>query len=120
MNRENPYNRSLENQSMGCPELENGLSEISDDTTYAFSRKNPVKVSGGPANERAYLSMLVGPNKKEITGYFRLGSTGGDETILDMYSLIVEGDTLEKPIYMDMYNCDDPKVPFGFGIKSPD
>lgn len=114
---ERAYLKSLESEAEGCPELDDGLSEVSPDTTYAFSKDNPVKVSGGPRNEKAYLGMLTGPNGRAITDFYREGSVEGKEALLDEYTLIVEGDTLKKPIYLDMYNCENPKAPFGFGIK---
>jgi hypothetical protein len=117
VNRDQAYLRSLENRNLGCPQLNDGIKEVSNDPEYAFKSQKPVKVSGGPENERAYLNMLIGPNGKQITGYYRVGSFGGDEAILDMYKLIIEGDTLENVIYLDMYNCDNPKAPKGFGIK---
>lgn len=114
---ERAYQKSLESEAEGCPELDDGISEVSPDTTYAFSKDNPVKVSGGPRNEKAYLGMLIGPGGRAVTDYYREGSVDGKEAILDQYTIIVEGDTLRKPIYLDMYNCDNPKAPFGFGIK---
>ncbi|MEM8890374.1 MAG: 2-dehydro-3-deoxyphosphooctonate aldolase, partial [Bacteroidota bacterium] len=48
------------------------LFGISEDETYGYSEKNPIKVGGvdnseGPKNERRYLNALAGPNGEEIT-----------------------------------------------------
>lgn len=99
---------------------------------YGYSEDNPVKVgtenlNDGPANERAYLDLLTGPNGEEIS-YNRLGSCCEFETenspfgggLLDRYEIEYEG--LEEPIilYINMYDPDPDGVvqaPEGFKLK---
>ena len=38
--------------------------------------------------------------------------------MIDKYYLVVNTDTLKKPIYIDMYNCEAPKAPFGLNFKA--
>jgi len=105
------------------------VTEISDDTTYGYSEKNPVQVGGalesGPMNERFYLDQLRGPNGQKIY-YERLGSCchfpsesdfyGNGKVPLDMYKVAYMG--IEEPviIYINMYDLVEPKAPVGFTV----
>ena len=101
----------------------------SDDKTYGYTEKNPIKVGGcktdeGPLNERRFLNALAGPNKESIE-YQRLGSCCRFETpnglfgngFLDRYAITYKG--LKEPIilYINMYDSDTLKVPVGFKLK---
>ena len=104
------------------------LTAVSEDDTYAFSEKNPVRVRGvgsGPKNERRFLNALLGPNGEVIT-YVRRGSCRSFKTLnglagrglLDMYEVRYNG--LEKPliIYINMYNAGKLKAPKGFTYRT--
>lgn len=106
------------------------LTEVSDDETYAFTPKNPVKVGsddgGGPLNERRFLNALLGPNGEHVE-YYRAGSCCPFKTpnglldntgLLDRYRVSWQGakDTLD--IYINMYDKGDLKIPVGFRAKS--
>jgi hypothetical protein len=81
---------------------------MSDDPTYGFSEKNPVKVGskdeyGGPKAEREYLDSLLDPTGKEVK-YARLGSGGGNTQgkPLDIYEITFSSG--EKfTLWIDMY-----------------
>lgn len=104
------------------------LTGVSEDATYGFTQKNPIKVGGsiqgGAANERRYLNALLGPNGERIE-YFRRGSCCGFKTpngingmgLLDAYEVKYQG--LDKPIvlYVDMYDYGYLKAPKGFTFK---
>lgn len=80
------------------------LLDQSEDATYAFTIKNPVKVGGikdqsGPLNERRFLNALQGP-KGETIQYYRTGSCCSFKTpngifdnagMLDHYKGVLEG-----------------------------
>jgi len=59
------------------PDAQSSSCAVSTDPTYGFEQPNPVKVGGdafgGPARERAYLDVLLGPNGEPIA-YERSGS----------------------------------------------
>ena len=105
------------------------MSQVSDDTTYGYSKDNPVKVgyngsAKGPENERKYLDGLTGPNGEEVS-YNRLGSCcffeakelamGGG--MLDRYSVRWKGIDEPKVIYINMYQYEDVKAPKGFSVR---
>lgn len=98
---------------------------VADDTSYAFTREQPVQVGGGAmyvaARERRFLDALRGPGGEAVR-HRRTGSLqGSDErTILDRYELTYEG--LEKPavLYLDAYHYDDEiRAPKGFTCALP-
>ena len=106
-------------------EREFRLKGIAEDSTYGYSDKNPVKVGGGPSNERRFFDALLGPGGEAVT-YGRIGSCCafktkngliGDMGLLDKYEVSYRG--LAKPliIYINMYDADDLKAPLGFTIK---
>ena len=98
--------------------------ELSDDKTYGYSEKNPIKVGrlhGGPRDSELFLSSLRGPEGQQIK-FKRLGSCCffetpnawvGGQAPLDRYELRYKG--LKEPIilYLDIYDYDQPKVPYG-------
>lgn len=102
-----------------------GGSTASDD--YGYTEKNPVKVGGvnsGPANERAYLDRLTGP-KGELIKYHRLGSCCSFKSnnapfgmgLLDRYEITIEGDSIKKILYLNMYDKGKLYAPKGFLLK---
>ncbi|MFZ5878886.1 MAG: hypothetical protein ACOY0R_05935, partial [Chloroflexota bacterium] len=97
-----------------------GDCPVSTDETYGYTADNPIKVGGdflsGPQRERAYLDNLLGPNG-ELLSYERLGSTMGNDTILDMYEI----SGLDNPVvlYVDMYKYETLSAPVGFACSGP-
>lgn len=96
--------------------------KVSDD--YGYSQTNPVKVGGGmngPANEHKYLRRLTGPNGESIA-YERLGSCCHFETknsafgsgMLDRYEIEIDGDSVKKILYINMYDEEKVYAPKGF------
>lgn len=94
---------------------------------YGYSEKNPIKVGGvndGPRNERAYLNRLTGPNGESLT-YERLGSCCMFNTrnssfgsgMLDRYEITIEGDSIKKILYLNMYDKGKLYAPKGFLLK---
>lgn len=103
------------------------VSEYSDDPTYGYTEKNPIKVGGvseGPLNERRFLNALMGPNGEAIT-YSRLGSCCHFKTkkgfngigLLDMYKVAYKGLDKEIILYINMYDSELLKIPVGFKKK---
>ena len=102
------------------------LTSISGDKTYAYTQENPVKVGGGPTNERRYLNALLGPDGESIQ-YRRRGSCCPFKTpngimgggMLDIYEIVYKDEHNEKPIllYINMYDADSLKAPVGFTFK---
>jgi hypothetical protein len=92
---------------MDCP--------ISTDSTYGYTKENPIKVGGGafggPSRERMYLDNLLGANGETIT-YLRLGSESFEDTILDIFEIIVSGKKFI--LYIDEYSYNDLQAPIGF------
>lgn len=105
------------------------ITEVSNDKTYGYNPENPLNVGGasrkqGPENEVRYLNSLYGPNGESIE-YERLGSgrrrlpdgKSGKE-LLDIYKVTYKG--LKEPIflYLNMYDYEEPKAPYGFSIMN--
>ena len=104
------------------------VTEYATDKTYGYTKENPIMVGGGsegPRNQRRFLNALAGPNGEPVS-YQRLGSCCpfhskngmfGNSGMLDKYEIMYEG--LETPIilYINMYDSDVLKVPFGFTSK---
>jgi len=121
---------SADNPSFSTPQAELldantfKLTGVSEDASYGYTQQNPVKVGGGPSNERKYLNALQGPNGEAIE-YSRRGSCCMFETpngmggfgLLDAYEVKYKG--LEKPIviYVDMYDYGYLKAPKGMTFK---
>jgi hypothetical protein len=105
-----------------CVVILDASTEISKDPTYGFTVDNAVRVGGGPENEYIYLSQLLGPNGKSITGVDRQGSTSTTYTdgrilMIDIYTVFIENKPYEKKVYIDMYNCESPKILKGFSSR---
>jgi len=107
------------------------LLEISNDSTYGYSEKNPIQVGGvdkqsGPLNERRFLNALAGPNGEEVI-YYRSGSCcpikskndpmGFGQVMLDNYQVTYKGSNDTVSIYINMYDYGTFKAPKGFTIK---
>ncbi len=107
------------------------LLEISNDSTYGYSEKNPIQVGGvdkqsGPLNERRFLNALAGPNGEEVI-YYRSGSCcpikskndpmGFGQVMLDNYQVTYKGSNDTVSIYINMYEYGTLKAPKGFTIK---
>jgi hypothetical protein len=103
------------------------IDEYSQDESYGYTQKNPIKVGNfaeGPKNERRFLNALAGPNGEKIS-YYRIGSCCEFKTknspfgggLLDKYSVTYEGSTKEIVLYINMYDADFLKVPVGFTLK---
>lgn len=96
------------------------ISEVAADETYGYTEGNPIKVGGGPARERAYLSLLRGPNGEAVR-YEREGSCCPFETpngilgeghgLLDRYSVQIGSVAKPVTLYLNMYDYEQPKAP---------
>lgn len=104
------------------------ISKYSDDPTYGYTEKNPVKVGGiseGPLNERRFLNALSGPNGEKVF-YQRLGSCCpfntprgfGGQGLLDKYEVYYSGQEKPSVIYINMYDSEELLVPVGFRLAS--
>jgi len=110
---------NFQNQGQDCPDLEDGISGVSADSTYGFMMDNAVRVGGTSSeNELKYLQMLLGPKQEFIDGFFKVGSFWGNGVTLSGYRAIINGDTLPKIIYIDTHHCRDPKAPTRFNFKT--
>lgn len=81
---------------------------MSDDPTYGYSEKNPIKVGskdeyGGPKAERDYLDSLVDTTGKAVQ-YKRLGSGGANAEgkPLDIYEITLSSGEKFR-LWIDMY-----------------
>jgi hypothetical protein len=104
------------------------LTEASQDKSYGYDRRNPVKVGGvtvGPKNEKRFLNALLGPNGEPIT-YFRAGNCCAFETpnglfnntgLLDRYRVTWAGASDTLDIYINMYDAGDLMIPVGLTAK---
>lgn len=112
-------------------EVDNEASfvQVSTDSTYGYTKENPIVVGdgnfrNGARNERLYLETLVGPNGEQVS-YKRLGSCCGFETpngylgkgLLDKYEVKYRG--IESPIvlYFNFYDVSEKYIPVGFTAK---
>ncbi|MFN5169909.1 MAG: hypothetical protein ACK5DD_09800 [Cyclobacteriaceae bacterium] len=100
------------------------IDEISTDQSYGFSPKTHIKV-GSVSNEYAFIAQLTGPNGEEISAR-RLGSGWdvksknspyGKKVPLDKWEIKYEG--LDEPIfiYLNGYDYEKPRCPFGLSFK---
>ena len=94
--------------------------QTSDDPTYGYSAKKPIKVGGpkgfsGPSSEQLYLRHLRDSQYRPFR-FERLGSFGGnpDNHIVDGYEL-TDQDGKTITIYIDMYHEDIHP----FHVKAP-
>ncbi|NBW35657.1 MAG: 2-dehydro-3-deoxyphosphooctonate aldolase [Cytophagia bacterium] len=100
------------------------IEEISSDPSYGAKPKTNIKV-GSVRNEYTFIAQLTGPNGEEITAK-RLGSGWdvkskkalfGNKVPLDKWEIKYEG--LKEPIiiYLNGYDYEKPKCPFGLSFK---
>ena len=94
------------------------MCPVSTDPTYGHTRDNPIGVGRGdvfegPALERAYLDLLLGPQGEEIE-YVRRGSFDTGVTIVDVYEISIGYQTETVVLYLDEYDLDPFVVPQGF------
>ncbi len=100
-----------------CREQLITMDSSSIDSTYGYSINNPVKLGEGPQGERYYMSRLIGPNKQGLV-IGRRGSIRGDSgPMIDAYTFRLVGDTADRTLYLNMYECDNPKAPHNLLIK---
>jgi hypothetical protein len=99
-------------------ELTKGINGYADDDTYGYTTDNPIRVGGGPGNQRRFLSMLAGPAGEELS-CSRFGSfkCEGKRKLMDGYQISWGPAGGKALLFFDMYTCDDPKAPVGFTIK---
>lgn len=105
------------------------MATVSKDKTYGYTLENPIKVGGvlegkGPLNERLFMDSLIGPDGKDIR-YKRLGSCCYFNTpngfvgigLFDEYQINYKG--LKEPVFLflNMYDYEEPKAPYGFTIR---
>jgi len=103
------------------------VQEISTDSTYGFTAKNPVNVGGGfgsgARNEQRYLNALRGPAGQAVT-YERRGSCCMFKTpngldgmgLLDAYLVTWEGNAKPKVLYLNLYDDGWLKAPKGLSV----
>jgi len=105
---------------VACPPSLASKYSVSKDSTYGFTKENPIRTGEGPMGERQYLAKLQEALVLQIDSIIRLGSTAyeiSDEKVLmiDLYQIYVNGVEYGKPLMLDMYNCSVPKIPMGLG-----
>jgi len=105
------------------------LLEVSTDSTYGFTPKNPVNVGGvkessGARNQQRYLNALRGPGGEPVT-YSRRGSCCPFKTpngfvnntgVLDAYTVTWKGRSKPMVIYLNFYEEGWLKAPKGFTV----
>ncbi|WP_157976275.1 hypothetical protein [Lewinella sp. IMCC34191] len=101
----------------------------SADSTYGYTRDNPVLVGGGsdsgPSRERLFIHALTGPQGQEVL-YRRLISCCQFDTpngfagtgLLDVYELTYMGLDSARILYVNMYDEGEVFVPVGFSCPS--
>ena len=92
-----------------------GACPIAKNPDYGYTVDHPIKIGGdeseGSNREQEYMSGLLGP-RGEVVGYYLSESIEKNGAILDKYVVSYKNNT--KVLYMDMYNYDNPRIPFGF------
>ena len=108
------YAAIIKNISFFKPGISNACP-IAKNPDYGYTLDLPIKIGGGESNgpdrEQEFLSGLLGP-RGEIIGFYRSESIEHNGVVLDKYIVNYKNNT--KTLYMDMYNYDDPRIPFGF------
>ncbi len=109
------------------------LKDTAANEKYGFTPEFPVKVGtgpkSGPANQRAYLELLIDPSGNQVT-YERLGSCCGYPSenspfgmaLLDKYEIRFtdkEGKKKKRIVYISFYDYEEPKILIGFSAKNP-
>jgi len=112
------------------PPQQMSKEELAATRDYGVKPAYPIKVGGveerrGPANERAYLSRLRGPQGQPVT-YRRTGSCCPFETpraiiggagLLDQYEIGYDGLATPVVLFFDMYERETPRAPQGFTLQ---
>jgi tetratricopeptide (TPR) repeat protein len=109
------------------------LTKTADNRKYGFTENNPVKVGtgteGGPANERAYLSLLRDAQGKAIK-YERIASCCSYKSeygfmgmaMLDKYEITYfdeKGKVVKETVYLSFYDYEEPLILYGFKTVKP-
>jgi hypothetical protein len=102
--------------------------QTAGDPEYGLVANKAVAIGGGPvfmaARQRRYLAALRGPQGQTVT----IGSRGSvplpgdpEHAVIDGYHVTyeVDGQLVEKTIFMDAYHYDAPKAPAGFTCATP-
>jgi hypothetical protein len=103
------------------------ISPLVTDPTYGFTEENPIMVGGGldfgPLREEWFFDHLVGPDGQPVI-YERTGSCCSFESeawpemggALDMFEVSYQGIDTPVLVYVNMYQCENPQAPQGFGL----
>ncbi len=117
----------------GCRSSE-PVASVTPALGYGYSADDAIRVGGaekqsGPANERAYLDRLRGPDGQRVT-YEREGSCCGFETpngiggfgMLDRYLVTYAGLKTPVILFLNMYDAPDEgrPAPRGFRFATAD
>ena len=105
------------------------LTKTSKNAKYGFTPEQPILVgtglNGGPANQEAYLKLLLDQKGKQIK-YIRLGSCCSYKSknglidgmaLLDKYEITYlddKGEEKKATVYISFYDYEEPKILFGF------
>lgn len=90
---------------------------VSEDPTYGFEMRNPIRCGGGPAGERLFLENLLLPGGEEML-FERLGSVIVGEEVIDRFLVFPADRAYSLDLFLDMYRHISPKTPAGFQIKT--
>jgi hypothetical protein len=102
------------------------VREVSEDETYGYSEKNPIRVGGGRSagvrNQLRYLNALKGPQGQAVTYErqasccpFRTRRGVVDNTaLLDVYAVTWTGKAAPVTLYLNMYRGGKLLAPRGF------
>ncbi|MBD2721221.1 MULTISPECIES: hypothetical protein [Hymenobacter] len=102
------------------------VRDVSDDETYGYSEKNPIRVGGGRSagvrNQLRYLNALKGPQGQAVT-YERKASccpfrtrrgVVDNSALLDVYAVTWTGNPTPVTLYLNMYRGGKLLAPRGF------
>jgi hypothetical protein len=102
------------------------VGEVSEDETYGYSAKNPIRVGGGRSagvrNQLRYLNALKGPQGQAVT-YERQASccpfrtrrgVVDNSALLDVYAVTWTGNSKPVTLYLNMYRGGKLLAPRGF------
>ncbi|MDB5233665.1 MAG: hypothetical protein JWR44_658 [Hymenobacter sp.] len=102
------------------------VRDVSQDETYGYTSKNPVRVGGGRSagvrNQLRYLNALKGPDGQAVT-YERQASCCPFKTrrgvvdntaLIDVYSVTWAGKATPVTLYINMYRGGKLMAPAGF------
>lgn len=117
-------------ESAGSTKLPFVIREVSEDETYGYTEKNPVRVGGGRSagvrNQLRYLNALKGPEGQVVT-YERQASCCPFKThraevdntaMLDVYQVTWAGRATPVTLYLNMYKGGKLLAPRGFtGVR---